>query len=198
MSVVDKLLHRAFGVPTGILGRIGGKIMAGRHQRSISAQVGERLAIRPGDRLLEVGFGPGIAIAHMVGLLGDDGVIVGIDPSDIMVEAASSRNVQAIARGTVNLIKGTVEHIPYPDSSFDKAYAMNSFHLWPDKFVGLREIRRVLKPGGLLLLSFYGPALQDITSPVVQEQLKRAEFKETTISNGTDGVLYVMARSVGG
>lgn len=193
MSFVDKLLWKAFGVPTGRLGRLGGKIMAGRRQRTIAVHVAELLDVRPGDRVLEIGFGPGIGIECVSHRLAGQGRIVGIDPSDVMMEMARARNAELIGKGVVTLVRGTVDRIPYEDGFFDKAYAMNSYQLWPDNTAGLAEIRRVLKPGGRLLLSFYGPAKKEIARELVVEQLKHAGFREVSDSE-RDAVIYAVAR----
>ena len=194
MAFVEKLLYRAFGMPTGMLGRFGGRIMAGRRQLEIAMRVAEQIGVRPGDKILEVGFGPGVAVQHVHERLGGDGFVVGIDPSDVMLEMAKTRNADAVARGTVVLREGTVTQIPYGDEFFDKVYAMNSFHLWPDKPAGLREVRRVLKPGGRLALSFFGPARKAVTPESVREQLKEAGFSEITETIDGDSVLFVLAR----
>jgi len=194
MAFGEKLLYRAFGLPTGVLGRIGGKVMAGKRQRTIAADVAERLGVRPGDKALEIGFGPGIGIEVVHERLAGNGLIVGIDPSDVMLQMARSRNAAAMGRGTAVLLEGTVSQIPYGDEFFDKAFAMNSFQLWPDKYAGLREVRRVLRPGGRLVLSFFGPARREVAPGSVRRSLEKAGFNEIADATGDDGVLYVEAR----
>ncbi len=126
--------------------------MAGRRQRAIAEHVAELLQVQREDKVLEIGFGPGVGIQCLSERIRGEGLIVGIDPSDVMMQMAKARNAGAIEKGTVKLLSGTVEHIPWESEFFDKAYAMNSFHLWPDKAAGLSEVRRVLKPGGRLAL----------------------------------------------
>ena len=181
-------------MPAGFLGRIGGKMMAGRKQRDIAARVAELLDVRLGDKILEIGFGPGIAIQVISQRLSGEGLIVGIDPSDVMMEMAQARNVEAIEQGTVRLLRGTVERIPYDDEVFDKALAMNSFHLWPDQWAGLLEIRRVLKKGGVLVLSFYGPARRAVEMGAVRDALKQARFEMLDNPLEAHSVSYLVAR----
>src|SRR5262245_13653132 len=71
-----------------------------------------------------------------------------------MVELARARNITAIQKGGVDLQWGSVESLPYGDSTFDKALAINSMHVWPDAVAGLREIRRVMKSGARIALGF--------------------------------------------
>lgn len=194
MGVIDKLLWRAFGLPAGFLGRIGGMIMAGGRQRQIAAHIAELIDVRRGDKVLEIGFGPGVGIEIMNERIFGKGLIAGIDPSEVMMQMARSRNAQAIENGTVTLISGTVENIPYGDGFFDKAYSMNSFQLWPDKAAGLKEVRRVLKRDAQLLLSFYGPARRRIVRASVLENLQQAGFREVLDEDDRDGVTYFIAR----
>jgi ubiquinone/menaquinone biosynthesis C-methylase UbiE len=71
-----------------------------------------------------------------------------------MVEQARSRNATAIQSGRVDLRRGSVESLPFHDDSFDKVLAINSMQVWPDPAVGLREVRRVMKPGARIALGF--------------------------------------------
>jgi len=145
MSFARSTLMRAFGRPSGVLGRIGGLIMA-RTNRACAEWVCALIEPREGDRILEIGFGPGVAI-ELLAQGGKPGRVAGIDVSDEMVGQANRRNAAAIARGLV-------DGLPYPDENFDKVLAINSMQAWPDALAGLREIRRVLRPGGLLALAF--------------------------------------------
>ena len=111
------------------------------------------LEVRPTDRVLEVGFGPGVVIQHLA-QLASAGHVAGIDASKEMVEQARARNAAAIRKGGVSLRYGSVEYLPFDAESFDKALAINSLQLWPDATAGLREMRRVIKSGGRLALGF--------------------------------------------
>jgi len=151
MSFARNILMRMFGRPEGIFGRLGGRIMA-RSNRDCAAWVVGQLGIRERDNILEIGFGPGVAIA----LLAETpaGHIAGVDQSVEMVEQATARNAEAIDRGRVSLQRGSVERLPFADGTFDRALAINSMQTWPDAIGGLREVHRVLKPGGALALGF--------------------------------------------
>lgn len=81
--------------------------------------------------MLEVGFGPRVVIQRL-SKLATTGHVAGIDPSREMVEQARARNSTAIQSGRVDLRHGSVESLPFDDSSFDKALAINSMQVWPD------------------------------------------------------------------
>lgn len=136
--------------PSGWLGRAVGHLMAWKNA-SINRLAVQRLTVRPTDHILEIGFGPGHAIALAAAGV-TNGFVAGIDLSDVMVEQATRRNKQAIQAGHVELKQGTVLDLPYAEARFDKVFAVNNLHIWPDQERALCEIRRVLKEGGLLLL----------------------------------------------
>jgi ubiquinone/menaquinone biosynthesis C-methylase UbiE len=152
MGVMRPVLMSMFGRPQGVLGSLGGIIMA-RMNADCGAWVCEVLEIGPSDRVLEVGFGPGVVIQRVL-KLAPAGNVAGIDQSREMVEQARARNATAIQSGRADLRHGSVESLPFEDNSFDKALAINSMQVWPDAVAGLREIRRVMKSGGRIALGF--------------------------------------------
>jgi len=158
MALLRGLLMRAFGRPQGLLGRIGGMMMA-RGNRDCAAWVVRQLAIGAEDSVLEVGFGPGVGIAFAAEAA-VRGRVAGVDPSPEMLAQAKARNAETIASGRVDLHLGTAERLPFPDSGFDRAFAINSLQIWPDAAAGLREIRRVLRRGGRIALGFTPPSGQ--------------------------------------
>jgi ubiquinone/menaquinone biosynthesis C-methylase UbiE len=146
------LLMRMFGRPQGVLGRLGGVIMA-RTNEGCGAWVAELLEIKPNDSVLEIGFGPGVIIQRLA-FLASTGHVAGIDQSPEMVEQALARNASVIKSGRVDLRRGSVESLPFEDNAFDKALVINSVQVWPDPSAGLREIRRVMKPKAKVALGF--------------------------------------------
>ena len=152
MSVTRNILMHMFGRPSGVLGRLGGIIMAHTNE-DCGAWVAGLLEIEPNDCVLEVGFGPGVIIRRL-SKLASAGHVAGIDPSREMLEQARTRNAAAIESGRVDLRRGSVESLPFDDNTFDKALAVNSMQVWPDSAAALREMQRVMKPGGKVALGF--------------------------------------------
>ena len=190
MSFFERVLLRAFGRPQGVLGRIGGKIMASKNGPCAAWVIG-LLAVRDDDRVLEIGVGPGVGIQ----LLADKvsaGKVAGIDPSTEMVEQATARNAQAVVRGLADLRRGAVEHLPFDNGTFDKAPAINSMQVWQDPVAGLAEIRRVLKPGGRLALGFTVYSGQQQSGLV--ERLGAAGFADSKLTQ-TDDAFCVIANN---
>src|SRR5262245_47145454 len=120
-----------FGHPSGLLGRLVGTIMAYENRERNQWAVA-LLDIQPTDHVLEVGFGPGLAIQEAARLAAK-GVVAGVDASEIMLGQARRRNAAAVRAGRVDLRLGSAEALPFPDGAFDKAFVVNSVHHWPDR-----------------------------------------------------------------
>ena len=124
-----------------------------RANRKCAAWVIDLLDVQPSDKVLEVGFGPGVGI-QLLTSLASTGYVAGVDSSKEMVAQATTRNKNAIQRGHVDLRRGSVASLPFADNTFDKALAINSMQVWPDAVAGLREMRRIIRPRGEVALGF--------------------------------------------
>jgi len=142
-----------FVLPRGLLGRIAGEAMS-FFNASIEARAIGLLDLTGDERVLEIGFGPGVGIRMLSDRL-PRGRIAGIDPSQTMIGMASSRNRRAIADGTVDLRKGLVSHLPWPDASFDGILSTNNVQLWQSVGSDLKEVARALAPGGRVAIAVY-------------------------------------------
>jgi ubiquinone/menaquinone biosynthesis C-methylase UbiE len=183
MQQAKQILMRMFGRPEGLLGTFGGIVMARMNRPAAAWGVG-LLELRAGERVLEVGFGPGVAIELLAGAAPEVRV-AGIDPSSEMVAQAVRRNAAAIARHAVDLREGSADALPFDDDTFDAALAINSLQVWPDASAGLREIRRVAKPGGRVALVFTPRSGQARTG--ITELLSEAGFVEARLVQGDPG-----------
>ena len=148
---LSTFIWRQFGNPSGIFGRLIGNRMARGNEYDASWTV-SLLNIQPEDRILEIGFGPGVSTQY-ASEKAAKGFVAGIDHSETMVQAARRRNAAAIQAGRIDLKQGDVASLPYPDESFDKAFSIHSIYFWPKPVDCLKELRRVLKPGGLLAVT---------------------------------------------
>ncbi|WP_324716670.1 class I SAM-dependent methyltransferase [Carboxydochorda subterranea] len=144
-------LDRQFGRPSGLAGRLVGALMA-HSNRELNAWTVELLGVKDGERVLEVGFGPGIGVEHLA-RTSRAAFIAGVDHSPLMVQQARRRNAAFVQEGRVELRWASVSALPFGDSSFDKAFCVNSIQFWPDPQDNLREVQRVLRPGGLVAVT---------------------------------------------
>ena len=183
MTFMQKIFLRMFGRPQGVLGRLGGIIMA-RTNKDYGLWVTDLLEVRSGGNVLEIGFGPGVIIQHLSEQPAV-GHVAGIDQSREMLEQARARNATAIRDGRVELRQGSVESLPFDDNSFDKSLAINSMQLWPQAVAGLREVRRVMKVGGSIALGFTPYSGQPTKG--VAESLTAAGFKQARVVESDKG-----------
>jgi ubiquinone/menaquinone biosynthesis C-methylase UbiE len=142
--------YRQFHRPTGVLGRLAGWIMATRPSNiERSRWTVNSLRLQPTDHVLEIGFGPGLAIQEVAGLV-PTGHVIGIDHSALMVKQASRRNQAAIEAGLVDLKLGSFEVLPELGETFDKIFSVNVLQFLRERSDALRLIHSVLKPNGLI------------------------------------------------
>jgi len=155
MDVVDRFLRwwaghggvAQFHRPTGAAGHLAGWIMSRRSSNvARSRWAVQLLDVRPSERVLELGCGPGVAIAALAARA----TVVGIDHSAVMISQARRRNRAAVRAGRVQLIQASVENLP--DGPFDAALAVNTLGMWPEPAARLREIGGLLRPGGRIAL----------------------------------------------
>jgi SAM-dependent methyltransferase len=139
--------------PRGPAGRVTAWEMAHRpSNRRRSAWVVSLLRVRPADRVLEIGFGPGVAVAELA--RAGAGRVYGIDHSAVMVRQASRRNAAAIKAGRVTLVRASVDQLPAAlDGPFDVILAVNSLAFWPAPAERLAELRGRLGPGGRIAIA---------------------------------------------
>jgi ubiquinone/menaquinone biosynthesis C-methylase UbiE len=146
-------LVRQFHRPRGLIGGVVGWVMA--HRRSNVERnrwVVSLLDVQPADRVLEIGFGPGIAIAELAARA-TRGRVYGIDHSEVMVRQAGRRNAAAVREGRVRLTHAGVDRLPVFDGPLDAVLAVNSLGFWPEPVERLRELRGLLRPGGRIALA---------------------------------------------
>ncbi len=141
-----------FQHPRGLAGRLAGWEMALRpSNRKRNAWAVSLMDVQPSDRVLEIGFGPGVAVREIASRA-VRGEVVGIDRSEVMRAQAARRNAAAIRAGRVSLIVASVEDLPRFDGTFDKILAVNNVGMWVEPEVRLKELARLLRGGGLIAI----------------------------------------------
>jgi SAM-dependent methyltransferase len=156
IAAVRALDHDVIGQahhPRGAAGRVTAWEMAHRpSNRQRSGWAVSLLGVQPAEQVLEVGFGPGLAVAALI--RAGAGHVYGIDHSGVMLRQASRRNAAAIRAGRVTLIRASVDQIPPAlDGPFDAILAVNSLAFWPAPAQRLAELRRRLAAGGRIAIA---------------------------------------------
>ena len=140
-----------FHRPTGAVGHVAGWIM-GRRSSNVARNrwAVQLLDVQPTDRVIELGCGPGVAIAALA-TRAIRGLVVGVDHSQVMIRQARRRNRAAVRAGRVRLIHTPVESLSLSEP-FNAALAVNTVGMWPDPTARLCELARLLRPGGRIAL----------------------------------------------
>src|SRR5919204_2676699 len=138
---VVRYLVAQFHNPRGAAGSVAGWVMAHRSSNvRRNRWVVSLLDVRPSERVLEIGFGPGRAIADLSRRV-EDGHVYGLDHSEVMLRQASRRNAEAIRAGRVTLICGSVDRLPPAlDGPFDAVLAVNALGFWPEPAERLEQL----------------------------------------------------------
>jgi ubiquinone/menaquinone biosynthesis C-methylase UbiE len=134
--------------PSGPAGWALGGLMVAANARPNALAVAA-LDIRATDQVLELGCGPGHAVRLIARRVSRGGVHA-IDRSEAMLALARGLNRRAVRDGRVRFYQGQFEQLPFADCVFDKILAANVAYFWHDAERVLREVRRVLRPDGLL------------------------------------------------
>ena len=136
--------------PTGIQGRAVAALMNQEHSAMTTWGL-KHLKIIPNFMILDVGCGGGRTVGRLA-RRAVRGKVFGIDCSTDMVEYSSKVNRELVARGRLEIVEGSVEKMGFPDEFFDLVTAFETYYFWPRLPDAFREIKRVLKPAGNLLM----------------------------------------------
>jgi arsenite methyltransferase len=111
----------------------------------------ESLALRPGERVVDVGTGPGLLAVEIAAAVGPDGLVCGIDVSDSMLALARARATRP-GGAPIELRQAAADQLPCAEEAFDVAVSTQVFEYVEDVPAALAEVHRVLRPGGRVLL----------------------------------------------
>jgi cyclopropane fatty-acyl-phospholipid synthase-like methyltransferase len=142
---------RNFSKPAGLYGIIAGKIMAWEN-KDINNWTIAHLNLQAGDRVLEVGFGPGYSMEYMVKHYASLNVD-GVDVSETMKAQAEKRLSSHIDSGDVRLFLGDIETIILPHETYHKILSVNNYTIWNEPRNGLQNLYQTLKPGGKIAIT---------------------------------------------
>ena len=149
MSLGHRLLRQC-SKPAGWVGRLNLRSMNRRHSKVTEWGL-EHIAIGGRETILDVGCGGGMTIRRLAAMA-TEGKVYGVDYSAESVAVAQRINRPLIEAGRVEVREASVSHLPFADRSFDLVTAVETHYYWPDLVGDLREVLRVLKPGGTLLV----------------------------------------------
>ncbi len=137
--------------PSGWLGEIVARVMA-LETAPANRMAVQEFAVRAEEKVLEIGCGHGRTLARLAE--SPCASLAGIDPSEVMVRLARKRMRRWIEAGRAEVSLASSTKIPHADGRFDAALAVHVVYFWNEPLADLREVRRVLRPGGRVLLGY--------------------------------------------
>jgi len=175
--------------PEGATGVAMGDHMNEGNQ-AINLTAYKKLELKDNQHLLEIGMGNGKFIPHILNLA-KNLRYTGIDFSKTMVASAINHNTKAIENGCVSILEESIENIPFPEASFDQICTINTLYFWPNPLDNSKELLRVLKSKGKLIVAIRPKEIMDAmeitkygftkyTAKEGQELLSKAGFKNVT------------------
>ena len=144
--------------PSGLPGRFVLWSMNSRHSKVTDWGLAH-VAVGKSDTILDVGCGGGRTVSKLAAIA-SEGKVYGVDHSEESVTASKKANAREIDAGRVEIRQGSVSQLPYSDGVFDLVTGVETHFWWPDLCGDMREVFRVVKPCGTLLLvaEIYGGA----------------------------------------
>lgn len=155
--------------PTRWLGRLFLWVMNMSHSRVTDWGL-KHVPIEKHFAILDVGCGGGRTIQKLAAVA-TEGMLCGVDYAKGSIAASRAKNAQLIKDGRVEIQQASVSQLPFPDGKFDLVTAVETQYYWPDLVEDMREILRVLKPGGGLLViaeSYKGGKNDNLLRPVMK------------------------------
>ena len=149
MTILSKLLKQCRR-PAGWLGRLTAIGMNRSHAEQTDWGL-SHVAVGADYTILDIGCGGGATVRKLAGLA-SEGNVYGIDYSAESVKVSRTTNRRLIAAGRVEIRHASVSAIPFPDGMFDLVTAVETHYFWPDLANDLKEVLRVLKAGGTLMI----------------------------------------------
>ena len=163
----------------------------------------QQVFIEPDFKVLDIGCGGGRTIQKLSSVAAE-GLVCGVDYSSGSVAVARSKNAQLIKDGSVEIRQGSVSQLPFPDDYFDVATAVETQYYWPDLVNDMKEVRRVLKPGGhfaVIAETYRGGRFDSLMAPVMKllssSSLSVQDQKELFVSAGYDDVKVIEEKNKG-
>jgi ubiquinone/menaquinone biosynthesis C-methylase UbiE len=188
--IPKKFLAAQLRQPSGWFGKIVMGDLLNKGNDKINHLAVELLDIQPTDRVLDIGFGGGITIEDMVKLI-NTGKIYGVDFSQVMVAQAKRKFKDSIESGKVSIEFADVRQLPFDDNTFDKICTVNTIYFWEDPLASLREIKRVVKSSGRLVIGIRSAdKMKDLPFTKHNFRLYAPEaVKDLLVGSGFSGIL---------
>ena len=170
-----KNFYRQFGNPQGLTGEFVGYLLAIKNQKRTDWVI-SLMNIKPTDEILEIGYGPGIAIEKISQRL-ISGSITGIDVSEVMQKQAVKRNFAEVKKGKVRLLKGSVDDLN-ENERFNKIFGINVHLFWKKPVDEINKLKMYLKQNGEITLALQPRYAKSETAVIREAEKTKNYFQE--------------------
>lgn len=151
-SSLQAFLAEQLGRPSGLWGRLLLRLL-NRENAGMNRLAFEQLALRQGDRILEIGFGGGSLLARILAT-GLPVTVTGIDYAEDALTVVKRKLRRDVRSGQLTLQQANADHLPFPDQQFDRIGTVNTLYFWPDAYRVFQECYRVLRPAGRVVVCY--------------------------------------------
>jgi SAM-dependent methyltransferase len=134
--------------------------LSDRFFESVDRQIVAWLQLAPGSRVLDAGCGGGGMTRLLAEAVGVDGFVIGLDANSHLLEHDRTSVKDTDLAERIEFREGDVRHLPFEDASFDLVWSSRVIHGLPDQLAGIRELRRVVRPGGRVVIREAGLPVQ--------------------------------------
>lgn len=171
--MIKQKLFDNFAHPRGLWGRLAGQVMA---HKAANVERGRwavaALSPQPDDRVLELGYGPGLSLSEACRRV-TSGHVIGVDVSPVMLRQATRRNAGSIREGRLELRVGDAQRLDADLRDFELIYGINVWQFWTDQTATIRALAHRLAPGGRLALVYMQPPGGSTTADEAGERLQK-------------------------
>ena len=162
-----------------------------------------QVAIEKSFKVLDIGCGGGRTIQKLAAIA-TDGHVCGVDYASGSVSVSRAKNAELLKAGRVEIREASVSHLPFPDEMFDLATAIETQYYWFDLVNDMKEVRRVLKPGGRLVViaeTYKGGRTDNFKAPVMSllksAHLSAEDHRQLFQTTGYDDVQIIEEKKKG-
>lgn len=149
---LNSYIAKQFSNPVGVGGRMISFVM-NRQNHPLYEETIRLLALSDTDSILDIGCGNGYVLNMLASQ--NNSMLTGIDPSESIIQDAVKRCHKSVKIGRTTLLCQNVNQMSFDDDFFSKAYSINTVYFWENLNNTMQEIRRVLKPNGFFINTFY-------------------------------------------
>ncbi|ANC77611.1 hypothetical protein ABE65_012720 [Fictibacillus phosphorivorans] len=191
LTSIKEYVNQNYQTPKGLIGTYIVEKMVRQHKPETDWTI-DLLELQDQDHVLELGCGAGYAI-QIISERYLVQEIVGIDFSATAIRSATTRNKKTVNKERTKLIQANFNALPFPDKMFNKVFSIQTVYFWDEIDIIVSEIYRVLKPGGMVVITFSNgkddktwKSVQEVSENQVMPFMMETGFNDVSLVRGPD------------